>query len=188
MKTFFTIFYILGSLFTGIHSNSDLCALNIAELSFFQPQGFEITNTWGENGVLSMYEKSSGNGIDILIDTKSVGMRGFDEKIMSIRNEWSNSILGEEKLEGSGHVFRINTAIDGSRGGVKIQPIDTIILTRKDGFIVEAYLMKTGVFSTHSAFENSAFEILRSIEQGGSDETRAAKCALWILYGSGSRY
>jgi hypothetical protein len=181
MKIFITIIYILGNLFTGIHANSDLCAFNITDLTFFQPRGFEITNTWGENGVLSMYEKSSGNGIDILIDTKTTEKRGFDDKILSTRNEWSESILGEEKLEVGGHIFRIKNAS-------KIQPVDTIILIQKEGFIIEAYLMKTGVFSTHSAFEDSAVEILRSIEQGGSDETRAAECAFGVLYGSGSRY
>jgi len=176
MKPLFTFLFILGT----ILGNPDYCKVNIGELEFLQPVGFEITNTWAENGVLSMFETASGNGMDILIDKKTVDKTvkvssdGLDDKILSIRNEWSNSIINEEKLAEGGHVFRI-------RNASKIQPVDTIILVPKQSFIIEAYLMKTGDLKTHSAFEDKALEILRSIEQGGSDEKRAESCFRGLL-------
>jgi len=161
--------------------NPDYCKLNVAELEFLQPEGFEVTNTWAENGVLSMFEKATGNGMDILVDTKSVdqsvGASGLDGKIMSIRDEWSKSIINEEKLPLGGHIFRI-------RNASKIQPVDTIIIMPGDRFIIEAYLMKTGDLSTHSAFEDKALEILSSIEQGGTDEKRAEDCFRGLLLSS----
>jgi hypothetical protein len=169
MKPLFTFLFILGT----ILGNPDYCKPNVAELKFLQPEGFEITNTWAENGVLTMFEKATGNGMDILIDKKNVDQSveafGLDEKILSIRREWSNSIINEEKLAEGGHVFRI-------RNASKIQPVDTIIIMPGDRFIIEAYLMKTGDLSTHFAFEDNALEILSSIEQGGTDEKRAEDC------------
>lgn len=179
MKHIITFLYILGT----ILGNPDYCRVNIGELAFLQPEGFEITNTWTENGVLSMFEKSSGNGIDILVDTKNVdkpgkasgrSIDGLDNRILSIRNEWSESVLNEEKLPQGGHIFRI-------RNASIIQPVDTIVLIQKESFLIEAYLMKTGDLKTHAAFEDKALEILRSIEQGGTNEKRAFDCFHGLL-------
>jgi len=177
MNHLFTFFYILEILGAIVQNPIDPigCELNIGGLAFFQPYGFEITNTWAKNGVLSMFDKASGNGIDIVVDTKSVDM---DKKILSIREEWSKSILNEEKTSDSGHIFRIKNAS-------KIQPVDTIILLPKQAFILEAYEMRTGDQKTHGAFEDSALTVLRSIEQGGTNESRAYQCFSGFVYGLG---
>lgn len=171
MKHLFTFLLLLQT----ILGNPDYCRLNIGELMFLQPEGFEITNTWAENGVLTMFDKPTGNGIDILVDTKNVdAAKSYDNRILSIRDEWSKSIINEEKLPEGGHIFRI-------RNASKIQPVDTIIIIPSDSFIIEAYLMKTGDPKTHSAFEDKALEILRSIEQGGKNEKRAQGCVGGLL-------
>lgn len=174
MKQLFTFLFIIWTTL----GNSDYCRVNPGELTFLQPEGFEVTNTWAENGVLTMFDKTTGSGMDILVDTKNVDQTGslddLDNKILSIRGEWSKSITNEEKLPEGGHVFRIkNTDV--------VAPVDTIILLQKNGFIIEAYLMMTGDLKTHFAFEDKALEILRSIEQGGTNEKRARDCIHGLL-------
>ncbi|MBN1494955.1 hypothetical protein JW911_04440 [Candidatus Peregrinibacteria bacterium] len=168
MKTLITILFIISHLF-GI---PDYCRTNIGDLTFFQPEGYIVTNTWAKNGVLTISDPA-GNGMDIGIEKGSFD--DIDKKILSIRSDWSNSIINEEKLHKGGHLFRI-------RNVDKIAPIDTIILIPKNNFIIEAFLMKVGDPQTHGAFEEEAQKILRSIEQGETtDEMRAESCLNGLL-------
>lgn len=168
MKQIITFLFIISHMF-GI---PDYCRTNIGELTFFQPEGYIVTNTWEENGVLTIADEA-GNGLEVYINKENVD--NMDKMILSIREDESERIINEEKLHKGGHLFRIRN-ID------KIYPVDTIILIPKNSFIIEAYLLKVGDPQTHAAFEDNAHKILRSIEQGETtDEKRAESCLNGLL-------
>lgn len=144
MKQILFIFYIIGTFFTN--------------------QGaFEVTNTWPENGVLSLNDKN-GNGSDIYIQNVDI-----EHEIGLLKEEWAGRIIEEQTLLDGGHLMRVH---DES----VIYPVDTIVIIPGRGFLLKAIFLKGDDPQTRGAFEEDVIQFMRVIARGGSHEKAWTDC------------
>jgi hypothetical protein len=156
MKYTFFIFYFISSIFG--HQMD-------AGYTYVLPEGFEVINTWEENGVLSTVDEY-GNGVDIYIDNVDIDI---DIEISLLRQEWADLVIGEEALPNDGHIIRVDSKNI-------IYPVDTIVIIPKQGFWVKAFFLKLGDPQTHEVFEGEAMNLLRNIARGGDHEKAWINC------------
>lgn len=162
MKKILFVFYLIGSFFT---SNA------ISNPYFYDlPEEITAVNTFSENGVLTLVG-SQGNGVDIYINSENVDI---DDKIDALKEEWVvKEILNLKNGENEFHqsirdVFRLTIDDDSVSS-----PIVSIILMRKNDYILEAYFVKPENPQGHVVFEEQILTVLSTIEKG--DESHEKK-------------
>jgi hypothetical protein len=113
---------------------------------------------------------------DILSDYKYVIPEGFEtintleeNGVLGFVDEFGNGVdIYIEKNDYTGPKKAYLMSINNSS---PIYPFNRIILIKNKGFSVKAFLFNSGDLQTHDEFEKKALTLLRSIAQGGPNET-----------------
>lgn len=150
MKYVIIFFYIIGSIFSPASVQVDLTT------------GYEILNTFEENGILTVY-KNTGDGVDILI----IDNADFESVVNSIEDEWSNFISNKRMLSKTLYVFRLHR----NEGDPSL--MTNIVVIDKTDFVLLAYVYEQNkeVFSQFSGeFGEEVLIMLNSIRKGESYE------------------
>lgn len=161
------------SLAGGLHN----CALYPPEVVYDLPEGFRVLHTIEKNGLLGVTD-NLGNSVEATIDYPI----NFDIEIEICMLQKSKLEILEEKRYKDGS-YKVSLDNPGP-----IDPHDTVLVIPKNGYVVRAYFFHLGDPLTHSAFDEKATKLVRSIAPGGRDGKSWKNCLGSLLHGNADRF
>lgn len=132
------------------------------EFIYELPDGFEVTHTLEENGLLTILDEFE-NGANIYVESDVIPIEGnpFDD--------YNLEMYEEVKFKDGGYLARFNNHD-------LVDPFDSAFYFRKNEIAIYAFLYKDGASETHSVFEEKTMQLARKIAQGENDEKTWKNC------------